>query len=122
MRKGSIKNTRINNEIKKELSIMIHGELSDPRISSFTNVSYVETATDLKTCKVSISVLGASDMDKNDTIIGLNSAKGYLRRELARRINLRNTPELFFELDEGLEYGNHLMELIDKVSNNDNKN
>lgn len=122
MRKGSIKNTRINNEIMKELSIMIHGELSDPRISSFANVSYVETATDLKTCKVSISVLGASNTDKKDTIIGLNSAKGYLRRELARRINLRNTPELFFELDEGLEYGNHLMELIDKVSKNDNKN
>lgn len=115
MRKGSIKNTRINNEVLKEVSIMLHGELSDPRISPMASVSYVEVATDLKTCKIFISVIGADDKEKQDTLAGLNSAKGYIRRELAHRVNLRNTPEITFILDDSTEYGNRLMNLIDEV-------
>lgn len=116
MRKGSIKNTRINNEVLKELSVIMHGELSDPRISPFATIENVEVATDLKTCKVFVSVVGTTDEEKSSTIEGLNSAKGYIRRELAHRINLRNTPEITFILDETTEYGDHLMDLINSVS------
>ena len=104
MRKNSVKNTRINSEVLKELSRIISREIKDPRINPMTSVVSVEVAPDLKTCKAYISVLG-DEQSQKDTITGLKSAEGYIRRELARTVNLRNTPELVFELDESLEYG-----------------
>ena len=104
MRKNSIKNTRINAEVQKELSNIIRGEIKDPRIHPMTSVMAVEVAPDLKTCKAFISVLG-SDEAKQSTIRGLKNAEGYIRRELARNLNLRNTPEIRFILDESIEYG-----------------
>ncbi len=79
-----------------------------------TSVTRAEVAPDLKTCKVYISVLG-SDQAKEDTCAGLKSATGYIRRMLAKNLNLRNTPELFFTLDESIEYGVHMASLIDEV-------
>lgn len=104
MRKNSIKNTRINGEVLKELAGIIRGEIKDPRINPMTSVVTVEVAPDLKTCKAYISVLGDEESQKS-TIAGLRSAEGYIRRELARRINLRNTPEITFVLDQSIEYG-----------------
>ena len=98
MRKNSIKNTRINGEVMKELSLIIRQEIKDPRIHMMTSVTSVEVAPDLKTCKAYISVMG-SDEEKKDTIAGLRSAEGYVRRQLAKRLNLRNTPEIQFVLD-----------------------
>lgn len=114
MRKGNIKNTRINSEVMKELANMIRGEVKDPRIAPMTCVTDVEVAPDLKTCKVYISVLGG-DEKREDTLKGLKSAEGYLKRQLASRLNLRNTPSLTFISDTSTEYGIKMNKLIDEV-------
>ena len=118
MRKNSIKNTRINGEVLKELSSIIRGEIKDPRIHPMTSVMAVEVAPDLKTCKAYISVLG-NDEAKKATITGLKSAEGYIRRQLAKNLNLRNTPEIRFILDESIEYGVNMSKMIDEVTRKD---
>lgn len=115
MRKNSIKNTRINGEIQRKLSNIIRTELKDPRIGMMTSVTDVEAAPDLKTCKVYISVLGNQEESKA-TIQGLRSAEGFIRRMLAKNLNLRNTPELTFVLDESIAYGVAMSKLIDEVT------
>ena len=115
MRKNSIKNTRINMEVQRELSEIIRGGIKDPRIHPMTSVVSVEVTPDLKFCKAYISVLGDEEAGKS-TIQGLKSAEGYVRRELARRVNLRNTPELKFILDQSIEYGVNMSRLIDEVT------
>lgn len=115
MRKNSIKNTRINGEIQRELSNIIRTEIKDPRIGIMTSVTDVETAPDLKTCKVYISVLGDQEAQKA-TIQGLRSAEGFVRRMLAKNLNLRNTPELAFVLDESIAYGVAMSKMIDEVA------
>lgn len=118
MRKNSIKNTRINGEVLKELSSIIQNEIKDPRIAPMTSVMAVEVAPDLKTCKAYISVLGG-EQAKEDTMAGLKSAVGYIRRQLAKNMNLRNTPEIRFLLDESIEYGVSMSKLIDEVTRKD---
>ena len=120
MRKNSIKNSRINGEVQKELSKIIREEIKDPRIHPMTSVMAVEVAPDLKTCKAFISVLGNEEA-KQSTIKGLKNAEGYIRRELARTLNLRNTPEIRFILDESIEYGVNMSKLIDDVMMKDAK-
>ena len=120
MRKNSVKNTRINGEVLKELSNIIRSEIKDPRINPMTSVAAVEVAPDLKTCKAYISVLG-DEKSQKDTITGLKSAEGYIRRQLARTVNLRNTPEIRFILDQSIEYGINMSKLIDEVTEHDNK-
>jgi len=115
MRKNSIKNTRINGEVQKELSNIIRGEIKDPRINPMTSVVAVEVAPDLKSCKAYISVLGDTDSQKS-TLEGLRSAEGYIRSKLARTINLRNTPVIKFILDQSIEYGVNMSKLIDDVT------
>ena len=115
MRKNSIKNTRINGEVMKELSTLIRTECKDPRIHPMTSIVAVEVAPDLKTAKVFISVLGDEEARK-DTLRGLRSAAPYLRTQLAKSINLRNTPELFFVADQSIEYGVAMSKLIDDVT------
>ena len=118
MRKNSVKNTRINSDVLKELSRIISREIKDPRINPMTSVVSVEVAPDLKTCKAYISVLG-DEQSQKDTITGLKSAEGYIRRELARTVNLRNTPEIKFILDQSIEYGINMSKLIDEVTQKD---
>ena len=114
MRKNSIKNTRVNQEVQRELSNIIRGEVKDPRIAPMTTVVAVEVAPDLKTCKAYISVLGDEKAQK-DTIAGLQSAEGYVRRELARSLNMRNTPMIQFILDQSIEYGVNMTTKIDEL-------
>lgn len=114
MRKNSIKNTRINGEVLKELSRIIQNGMKDPRVHPMTSVTQVEVAPDLKTCKAYISVLGDQDAVKA-TIEGLRSAEGYIRHELARTVNLRNTPQITFIADQSIEYGIRMSKLIDDV-------
>ena len=121
MRKNSIKNTRINSEVQRELANIIRGEIKDPRIHPLTSVVTVEVAPDLKTCKAYISVLGDSEA-QNATLAGLKSAEGYIRRELAHTVNLRNTPEIRFILDQSIEYGVHMSKIIDEVTAKDDEN
>lgn len=115
MRKNSIKNTRINSEVHKVLSEIISQELKDPRIRPMTTVVAVEVTPDLKYCKAYISVLGDEEAGK-ETIQGLKSAVGFMRTQLAKRVNLRNTPELTFVLDQSIEYGVNMTRLIDEVT------
>ena len=115
MRKNSIKNTRINGEVQKELSKVISQEIKDPRIDPMTSVIDVEVSPDLKHAKVYISVYGDEEK-KMATLEGLRSAAPFIRRYLASTINLRNTPELTFLMDESIEYGVNMSKLIDDVN------
>lgn len=116
MKKGSIKNTRVNTEVQRELSNIIRN-LKDPRVAPWTSVVAAEVAPDLKTCKAYISVLGGKK-EQEDTIAGLKNAEGFIRRELARTLNLRNTPEICFILDQSIEYGVNMSKKIDEVTRN----
>lgn len=107
--------SRINDEIMKELSQIICGELKDPRIGAMTSVIRVETTQDLKYCKVYVSVLGG-DTEKENVMKGLKNASGFIRRLIAQRINLRYTPEFTFKLDESAEYAIHMEQLINQIS------
>ncbi len=115
MRKNSIKNTRINAEVQKELANLIRSEIKDPRVGPMTCVTDVEVAPDLKTCKVWISTLGERS-DLEETLKGLKSAEGFLRKQLASNLNLRNTPELRFISDTSIEYGMKMNRLLDEVA------
>ena len=115
MRKNSIKNTRVNAEVLRELSNILRSGIKDPRVAPMTSVVAVEVAPDLKTCKAYISVLGDEKMQQ-DTIRGLQSAEGYIRRELAHTINMRNTPEIKFIIDQSIEYGVNISRKIDEVT------
>ena len=123
MRKNSVKNTRVNGEVQRVLAEIIRGGLKDPRISPWTSVVAVEVAPDLKSCKAWISVLGDEEVRKS-TLQGLKSAEGFIRRELARTINLRNTPDITFVMDQSIEYGvNKIDEVIaaDEAQKPDNE-
>ena len=115
MRKNSIKNTRVNAEVQRELSNILRGGIKDPRVAPMTSVLAVEVAPDLKTCKAYISVFGDRKAQE-DTLDGLRSAERYIRRELARTINMRNTPEIQFVLDQSIEYGVNMSRKIDELT------
>lgn len=115
MRKNSIKNTRVNMEVQREMSNIIREGIKDPRVAPMTTVVAVEVAPDLKTCKAYISVYG-DDKAAEDTIIGLRKAVGYIRRELARSLNMRNTPEITFVLDQSIAYGVEMSRKINEVN------
>ena len=117
MRKNSIKNTRVNGEVMRELADIIRGEIKDPRINPLTSVVSVEVAPDLKSCKAYISVLG-DEQSAADTLAGLNSAKGFIRNRLAKTINLRNTPDITFVMDQSIAYGVSMSKKIDELTKN----
>ena len=115
MRKNSVKMIRINREFQRELSTLISLEVKDPRISPMTSVVSVDVAPDLKTSKVYVSVLGDAQAQK-DTLAGLRSAASFLRSQLAHNLNLRNTPELTFVMDQSIEYGVNMSKKIDEIN------
>lgn len=102
---------RINDEILREVSNILRAELKDPRVGVMTSVMKVDTTNDLKYCKVYVSVLG-DDKQKEDVLTGLKNASGFIRKQIAARINLRNTPEFKFILDDSIEYTARINKLI----------
>jgi len=118
MRKGSIKNTRINAEVMRTLSEVINTQLKDPRVHPMTTVTGCEVTPDLKYCKVFVSVLAGAE-EKKETLEGLKKATPFLRHELAEIVNLRITPELTFILDESIENGMYMSKLIADVKAHD---
>ena len=100
---------RINEEIQREMSSLIR-TVKDPRVTGLISVTAVDTTPDLKFCKLYISVLDKSDV--NQVLKGLKSASGYLRRELGRTLNLRNTPELTFVRDDSIDHGAHILDML----------
>ncbi|WIV10903.1 30S ribosome-binding factor RbfA [Proteiniborus sp. MB09-C3] len=112
---------RISEEIKKIVSNVIMSELKDPRISSMTSVTDVEVTRDLRYAKIYISVLG-SQLDKEETLKGLESGKGFIRKEIGKNLNLRYTPEPLFYLDKSIEHGFKISKLLnDMKDSSDNK-
>ena len=105
---------RISEEIKREVSAIIQKELKDPRLPEMISVLSAEVTKDLRYAKVYVSVLG-SEEDKKNAVLGLKSAAGFIRREIGRRLQLRYTPELLFELDNSIERGVYITKLIDET-------
>ena len=106
---------RISEEVRKVVSDLLLSEIKDPRISGMPSVNRVNVSKDLKFAKIYISVLG-NEEDKVNTIKGLENAKGFIRTEIGRRIQLRHVPEPLFFLDESIEQAIHLTKLIDEVN------
>ena len=115
MKKNSVKNIRINSEVQREMSQILREEIKDPRVHPMTSVMAVEVTPDLKFAKIYVSVLG-SEEEKEKTMEGLNKSASFARGQLARRMNLRNTPELTFILDHSIEYGVAMSKRIDEVN------
>ncbi len=115
----SVRGEKINNELKKELSVLIR-DIKDPRVPSLCSVIKCEVTKDLKFAKVYVSVMG-TDKQKADAIKGLKNAASYLRREVSRNLKLRATPELNFVLDNSIEYGSHIMDVIKSISSEGDK-
>ncbi|PIC87661.1 MULTISPECIES: 30S ribosome-binding factor RbfA [unclassified Sporosarcina] len=110
----SVRANRVAEQMKKELGDIIGQKLKDPRIG-FVTVTGVDVTGDLQQAKVFISVLG-TDKEKEDSLLGLSKAKGFIRSEIGQRIRLRKTPEIEFEIDESVAYGNRIESLIRKVN------
>ena len=120
MKKPNYKMSRRNVEVQRALALIIRGEIKDPRIDPLTSVTAVEVSPDLKNCKAWISVLGG-EKAQTDTIAGLKSAGGFIKSQLARTLNMRNTPDISFVLDQSIEYGARMSKLIEENTKNDSK-
>ncbi|ERI92914.1 ribosome-binding factor A [Clostridiales bacterium oral taxon 876 str. F0540] len=108
---------RINEEIKREVSDIIHNEIRDPRLTAMVSVTRVDVTKDLRYAKVFVSIFG-KDEEKNNTLSALKSSSGFLRREVGHRVNLRYTPEILIELDNTIEHGMHINSLIEGLKEN----
>ncbi|MGG5252907.1 30S ribosome-binding factor RbfA [Neobacillus sp. SM06] len=104
---------RVGEQMKKELSDIIGRKIKDPRIG-FVTVTDVQVTGDLQQAKVFISVLGDEEQREN-TLKGLAKAKGFIRTEMGQRIRLRKTPEIIFEFDESIDYGNRIESLLHQL-------
>jgi len=111
---------RISEEVKKVVSELIFNGLKDPRVSNMTTITNVEVTRDLRFAKIYVSVLGNKE-EKENTISGLESAKGFIRKEIGSRIDLRYAPEPLFYLDESIEQGIYMSKLIDDLNKNTNE-
>lgn len=110
----SLRANRVGEQMKKELSEIIGRKIKDPRIG-FVTVTEVQVTGDLQQATVFITVLG-DDKQKEGTINALEKAKGFIRSEVGHRIRLRKTPELSFEIDESIEYGNRIETIIKEIN------
>jgi ribosome-binding factor A len=113
MTMSKVRVSRIGEQMKKELSQIIQREIKDPRIG-FVTVTGVEVTGDLQQAKVFISVMGNEEQREN-SIAALQKAKGFIRSEVGRRIQLRHTPDLIFKIDESIEYGSKIESLLKDI-------
>lgn len=104
---------RIDEEYKKELSQIISYELKNPNVTGMISVTKVKVTSDLKYAKIYVSILNSKDINK--TMQGLKQSSGFIRTELAKRVNLRNTPELIFEIDDSIEYGARIDSILKEI-------
>lgn len=109
---------RISGEVKKVVSELLANGIKDPRIKPMTTVNRVEVTRDLSFAKIYISVLGDKE-EKESSIKGLESAKGFIRSEIGSRLDLRYAPEPLFYLDESIEQAIHMSKLIEQVNKED---
>ena len=104
---------RIDEELKKEISNIISFDLKNPKITGLISVTKVKTTPDLKYAKVYVSILKSKNT--KETFLNLKKSAGYIRTEIAKRINLRITPEIVFVLDESMEYGTRINEILKEI-------
>lgn len=116
---GQLRSEKVQELIKQEVSQIILRELKDPRIG-FVTVTQVDITGDLRSAKIYVSLMGSEEQIK-DCWIGLQNSLGYIRREIGKRIRLRCTPELSFQLDKSLDYSVHIQELLAKIKENEAK-
>jgi ribosome-binding factor A len=109
---------RLNHLIQAEISDLLRKHINDPRLNGLISVTSVSISTDLKNAKIMISALG-DNLDRTEVLKGFHSASGFLRRELAHRLNIRVTPDLTFEFDDSIEQGVKLVSLIEKIAEED---
>ena len=110
---GSNRMARVNEELKRELSNIINYEVKNSNVTGMISVTKVKTAPDLKFARVSVSILNSKNIKQ--TLAGLKAASGFIRSRIAEKMNLRVTPELVFELDESLVYGEKIDRLLEQV-------
>ena len=108
---------RIDEEYRKELSQIIGYELKNPNVTGMISVTKVKVTPDLKYAKVYVSILNSKNLE--ESIDGLKKSSGFIRSELAKRINLRNTPELVFEIDDSMEYGAKIDSILKEIMPNE---
>ncbi|MDR5658219.1 30S ribosome-binding factor RbfA [Serpentinicella sp. ANB-PHB4] len=111
---------RLNEEIKKSVSLIIRNSLKDPRISSMTSITSVEATRDLRYATIYISILG-TEREKRETLDGLKKSAGFVRREIGKHIKIRYVPEIIFKLDESIQKGMAMQELISKIETGEKK-
>ena len=109
----SVRANRVGEQMKKELGEIIGRKIKDPRIG-FVTVTDVQVTGDLQQATVYISVLG-DEKQRENTLLGLAKAKGFIRSEIGQRIRLRKTPEILFEFDESIDYGNRIDTLLHQI-------
>lgn len=109
---------RISEEMKKEISAIIQSELKDPRLSKLISVTNVNVTRDLRYAKVFVSIMG-NEEEKKNSLDGLKSAAGFIRREVGHRVQLRYTPEIQFEMDNSIEHGAYISKLINDAVKQD---
>ena len=120
MKRNSIKYSRMNGEVMREISRIIAYEIKDPRIPPMTSVVSVDVTADLKYAKVYVSVLGGEE-ERKKAEEGLRSASSHIRSCLAKNMNMRNTPELTFVMDDSIEYGVSMSKKIDEINHSENQ-
>ena len=106
---------RINEEVRKEISNLIRDEIKDTRLTAMISVTAVKVTKDLRYAKVYVSIFAKSDEEKMSNFEALKSAAGFVRHEIAQRINLRYSPQIIFELDDSIDYGMKIDSLIEKT-------
>ena len=109
---------RIQSELTKEISMLINSDIKDPRIATITSITEIDLTDDLQSAKVYVSVFG-NEKEKEETIEGLISSTGFIKRELGSRMNLRHIPDLKFMLDDQVEKALHIESLIDMAIKQD---
>ncbi len=104
---------RIEEEYRREISEIISYQLKNPNVTGLVSVTKVKVTNDLKYARVYVSILNSKNL--KDTLVALKKSSGFIRSELARRVNLRNTPEIIFELDDSLEYGARIDSILKEI-------
>ncbi|RQD75386.1 MAG: 30S ribosome-binding factor RbfA [Candidatus Syntrophonatronum acetioxidans] len=111
---------KVAEQIKKEVSQILQSELKDPRLTGFLSVTDVDVTNDLGYARVYVSVYG-SEEERSLSLKALNSALGFVRTEIGKRIRLRHVPELSFHLDKSIEYGAHISEILKDLKEKEDK-
>ena len=111
----SYRGGRINEEVRKEISVLIRDEIKDARLTAMISVTAVKVTKDLRYAKVYVSIFAKNEEEKKENLEALKSAAGFVRREIAQRINLRYSPQILFEIDDSIDYGMKIDSLIEQT-------